>query len=188
MSLFNSESMDPGQLLKTIFDPKLVAVMRLFLHDREKEYYLREVSKLTRVSPATTLRIIRKLHKAEILQEIRIKKFKLYRLAVNENVTFLESFMKEETHILNEFVNSLKILPGVQSVILHGKDQPDRANVLIIGENVDSGQTKALCGAIREKYRFTISALTLTQDQFEQMSSMGLYSGEKKLVYRRDQS
>ena len=179
--------MESGKLLMSLFGPKIVSVLRLFLRDKDKEYYLREVSKLTKVPAATTFRILHKLLELGIINEIRVKKFKLYKLADNENVMFLESFLKEETQILNEFVKMVSRMNGVESIMLHEKELKDRANLLIIGDGVNTGQIKTWCGEVREKHKFTISSLTLTREQFEQMSGMGLYSGEKTVLFRRQE-
>jgi len=70
-------------------------------------------------------------------------------------------------------------------VLLHGKQGNQRANVLIIGSDVDNAKIKEICGNIKEKYKFIISPLVLTAEQFKQMSSMGLYSGKEKVLFKR---
>ena len=82
-------------------------------------------------------------------------------------------------------MESASKIPNVESLILHGSELKDRANILIIGENVDSNLVKNICGEIKEEYNFTVSALTLAKAQFEQMSDMGLYSGKRKTLFER---
>lgn len=177
--------MEEINVLEGLFDTKILKIVRLFLNEKENQFYLREISNKVSVPVATTFRIVKKLLELGLIQEIKIKKFKLYMLKEGSNTKFLESFIREEKRILDLFIDKIKVLSGINSVILHGKEMKDRANLLIIGENIDSNAIKQLCGEIKDKYNFTISSLTLTEDQFTQMSSMGLYSGEKKILYKK---
>jgi len=177
--------MEEINILEGLFDSKILKVIRLFLNEKDNQFYLREISNKVNVPVATTFRIVKKLLKLGLIQEIRIKKFKLYKIKEGSNTKFLESFIREEKRILDQFVDRIKNISGINSVILHGKEKKDRVNILIIGENIDSNSIKQLCADIKEKYNFTISSLTLTEDQFKQMSSMGLYSGEKKTLFKK---
>ncbi len=177
--------MEDINILEGLFDTKILKITRLFINEKENQFYLREISKKVNVPIATTFRIVKKLLKLEIIEEIKIKKFKLYKLKESLNTKFLESFIREEKRILDNFVERIKQIPGVNSLILHGREMKDRANILLIGESIDSNQIKQICADIKEKYNFTISSLTLTEDQFTQMSSMGLYSGDKKILYKK---
>lgn len=177
--------MEEINVLDGLFDPKILKIIRLFLNEKEDRFYLREISSKVNVPIATTFRIVKKLLKLGLIQEIKIKKFKLYRIKESSNIKFLESFIREEKRILDLFVDKIKDLSGINSVILHGKEKKDRVNILLIGENIDPNSVKQICADIKEKYNFNISSLTLTEDQFKQMSSMGLYSGEKKLLYKK---
>ena len=40
---------------------------------------------------------------------------------------------------------------------------------------------------ISDKYKFNIILLTLTPDQYNQMSSMGLYPGKKKILFESEE-
>lgn len=177
--------MEDVNFLEQLFDAKTLRILKLFLRDSQSTYYLREVSKLTGVSLASTYRILNRILKLNIIEQVQIKRFKVYKLASNKRVDFLEQFLKEEKRILESFVDQIRTHAGIQAVILHGDAQPDRANVLLIGENIDTNELKRLCAEVKEKYNFTISPLTLTQEQFNQMSSMGLYSGKKKVLFKK---
>ncbi len=58
--------------------------------------------------------------------------------------------------------------------------------MLIVGADVSQGEVKRICAEIMEQYEFKISSLTLAPEQYEQMSSMGLYPGVKKTLYKRN--
>ncbi|NQV08241.1 hypothetical protein HQ529_00125 [Candidatus Woesearchaeota archaeon] len=177
--------METIEILDQLFDKKILKVLKLFIVDKEKEFYLREIAKETRVSVATCFRIVNKLVELEVIKQIKIKKFKLYKFNDNDITKFLETFLKEEKQILNIFVKRVVQISGVESVMLHGKESRDKANVLIIGENIDSNELKRISAEIKEKYKFNVAALALTREQYQQMTAMGLYSGEKRILFRR---
>lgn len=170
--------------LTQLFDHKLIDILRMFLQLPEKKFYLKEVSDSANVSIASTHRILSKLSKLEVLDEIKISKFKAYQLAKNEKAEFLATFIKQSVKVLEIFVGMIKEIKGVEMVILHGKETETKANVLVIGQDVPLAEIKAAVAELREKYNFTISYLTLAHDQYEQMSAMGLYSGSKKTLYQ----
>jgi hypothetical protein len=177
--------MEELQLLEGLFDRKLISVLRVFFRDRTKQHFLQELSRQSKVPMATCSRILYKLSRLEIIEVSKISRTKLYRLAANRKAEYLGEIFKEDLHIIKLFVSRAMGIPGVRKIVLHGKEQPDRANVLLIGHGIDHGAVKELCAEIRERYRFSISDLSLTEEQYYQMTNMGLYSGEKKLLFER---
>lgn len=173
------------EVLKEVFDDKLISVLRLFFQDSSKQFYLKELSGLSAVSLATTHRILRKLVRLGIINEVKISKFRVYQLAENEKTEFLASFIKQSLKVLELFVDMVKKISNVDMVVLHGKETDNRANILIIGGGISPDKIKAIATDVREKYNFTISYLTLAHDQYIQMSEMGLYSGKKKVLFER---
>ncbi len=65
-------------ILSLIAEKKLAKILRVFLDNPSHEFYLLEIAAKSDVSPATTLRITRRLVKDNILKEVRISRFKLY--------------------------------------------------------------------------------------------------------------
>lgn len=177
--------MDKIAVFEDLFDKKIIAVLKILFRDNKKKYYLQELSREAKVPMATALRILDKLHKLEIVDVEKISRTKLYHLKENKKVEFLGTLFKVDRQIMDKFVEMIKDLPGLKSVILHGKEHPDRANVLLIGEDLDPGKVKEICAEIKEKYNFTITSLSLTETQYDQMSQMGLYSGAKKVYFER---
>ncbi|MBI5389303.1 helix-turn-helix domain-containing protein [Candidatus Woesearchaeota archaeon] len=178
--------MEETKLLEELFDRKLIGVLRTFFQQSGKQLYLKEIAEKAGVSMATTHRILAQLVRLEILKEIKISKFKVYQLAENEKTEFLGSFIKQSVKVLELFVEQVKKVPHIETIVLHGKDTENRANVLIIGENVDTNAVKLIVAELFEKYHFVISYLTLARDQYQQMSDMGLYSGKKKVLYGQE--
>lgn len=177
--------MEPAKLLEQLFDRKILTLVKLFLDNPERQYGLREAAKATKLPPATAHRLIHRLVDLEILQETRIKQLRLYKLSNNKATKFLDEMMAVKKSAIEDFVDSAATLAGVQEIIQHGKATKDKVNLLIIGESIDSAALAHLVGDIKENYNFTILHLVLSPDQYQQMASMGLYEGEKKILSRR---
>ena len=173
------------EVLEALLSPSTLKVLRLFINNDEQSYYLREVAKLTRVPPASTFRIINQLVEIDLLKVQPIKRFKLYSLNT-ESRSFLYDILQDRKSAVVEFVNSIKEFDGVNMVVLHGKEDKDRANVLVIGNSLDTESIKRNAVYISEKFHFNIILLTLTPDQYNQMSSMGLYPGKKKILFEAE--
>ncbi len=177
--------MEPTKLLEGLFDKKRMTLIRLFLDHPEQEYGVREAAKATRLSPATAYRIIRLLVKLEIVDERKIKKLRLYRLALTKETKFLDELLAVKKSAIEEFVERASGVRGVDALIQHGKAAKEKVSILVIGQEVDTAALSLIVGEIKAQYRFTVLILTLAPDQYEQMSSMGLYAGEKLVLFRR---
>lgn len=173
------------ETLTSLFDNKIIAVLAVLVNDSTNGLYLREISKYSGVSDSTTFRIIKKLMEVKIVSQQKIKKLKLYTFNRNENTDFIYNLLKKDVQVLQVFVEEAKKIENIQAILLHKEEANNRANVLIIGTNVDTGKVKELSGNIKEKYNFVVSPLVLTLEQFEQMSHMGLYSGKEKVLFKK---
>jgi ACT domain-containing protein len=132
---------------------------------------------------ATTFRILKKLKELGVVDEHIIKKTKLYALSKNKNTQVLTSLLEEKKSILDEFVEAVSKLAGVEMIVLHGEATNEKANILIIGTGVDHKAAKDKVGEIKEKYNFNIIELALEPGQFNQMFSMGLFPGKKVILW-----
>lgn len=177
--------MEPGKILEELFDKKTLAVLRLFSTNAEKQYYLREIAKATRVPIATVFRIVRKLVAMGIIDEIRIKKFKIYQYGKGKESKFVEQLIEVRKGAVEEFVELLRPVEGIRQVILHGKKLKDKANVLIIGTGVPTEPLVQAAARIREEMGFTIIYLVLEPLQYEQMAHMGLYSDDRQVLLQK---
>ena len=88
--------MHDENLLENLFDSKSLRVLRLFIDDKNNEFYLREISKKSNVPVSSTFRIVAKLRYLKLVDQIKIKKFKLYKLAETDNAKFLIKILKEK--------------------------------------------------------------------------------------------
>ena len=177
--------MHDENLLERLFDSKSLKILRLFIDDKDNEFYLREIAKKSNVPVTSTFRIIARLKKFKVVDQIKIKKFKLYKLSDNDNAKFLIRLLKEKPRAMEEFVNLAKNIETIDEIILHGKQENKHASLILIGYDIGAGKVKKLCADIKEKYSFKISTLSLGREQFEQMKGMDLFPRVKRLLYRR---
>jgi len=172
-------------ILEEFFDRKELAILKLFLFDDTDKFYLREISKRTKIPVATTFRIVRKFKQIGIIDETVIKKTKLYSIAQNKSTKLLSTLFEERKSILDEFVSAATALPGVVMILIHGEEEKDKANLIILGTNIDTKAIKNKIGELKEKYNFNIIELVLEPAQFTQMSSMNLFPNKKTILWEK---
>ena len=172
--------MSKKEVLAKLIDKKKSSILRVVLNSNE-ELYLKEIANKSNVSITSTFRILQELVEQGILQKREWKTSKVYSPLQNDKVAFLQELFYEEYEGLNEFTAAVEDLTSIKEIILHGPQKKNKANVLLIGEGIDSSKVENICKQIREK-GFDLSYLTLTKEQYEQMAKMGLYSGDKKVL------
>src|SRR3989338_1624411 len=118
--------MEQIKILEELFDKKTLAVLRLFSSNADKQYYLREIAKATRVPIATVFRIVRKLVTMGVVNEIKIKKFKIYQYGTGKESKFVEQLIEIRRGAVEEFVENCRSIDGIWQVILHVKKLKDR--------------------------------------------------------------
>ncbi len=175
------------EILESLISPSTLRILKLFLNNEDQEYYLREISKLTRIPPATVFRIVAQLVDKRILLVHQIKRFKLYHYNI-EDAGFLADLLQDRKSAVAEFIKLIGEFEGVQMVVLHGKEEKDKSNILVIGNDMDIDSIKRNAVFISDKYKFNIILLTLTPEQYNQMSSMGLYPGKKRILFETETS
>ncbi len=176
--------MEVGDVLRELFDEKTIDVLSLFHSSPDETFYLREISEKTGVSAATTYRIIQRLLETEVITKTEVKTAKLYTLRDTGVNRELKGLFEEEPDPLDLFVDYACECAGVKKILLHEKSD-DTNNVLVVGENLDSEQINDKATEIRKKHDFGLVVLTLSKQQFRQMSDMGLFPGNKELLWER---
>ncbi len=174
--------MDKKLVLEKLFDKKMIKVLRLLINNPGREFYLREMSKITKVSPATTYRIVKTLKELELVQEKKNKYLKLYS-ANQKNLSIFQDLLEDKSAALKEFVEFVSKMQGVKQVILHGDEEKDKASIIIVGEGSSQEQISSKVVEIKERFAFNIIYMFLSPDQYSQMSSMGLFSGNKVVLF-----
>ena len=177
--------MESQKILEGLFDKKMLTILKLFLKKKDQQFYLKEISKQTKVPLATTHRILNKLLELEIIDKTKIKHLKIYKLAENEKTKYLESVFEEKKTILDEFIEQANNIDGIKIIMIYGREEKDKANLLIIGESIDNSLIREIIVKIKEKYNFTITHLVLTESQYQQMAAMNLYPGKKEVLLEK---
>ena len=172
-----------NDILEKLFDAKILAVLRQFFQHDNKEFYIRELSKLSKVPLASTFRIVRKLVDYNIIREVKLSKFKVYVLDDNEQSRFLGQIVKKEKQALQVFVTKIKNLPNLRKIYIQGKEEKNSANVILIGEELYQPEIKQVCADIKAEFNYIVSPLSLDEDQFLQMQKM--YPIKKKLLFEK---
>lgn len=178
---------DKKTIIESLLNPSLLKILKLFINNDDQKYYLREVAKIAKIPPATTYRMLNQLVKAEILTIEQIKTMKLYYLN-QDNTYFLTEVLQDRKSAVQDFVESISAFDNVEMVVLHGNEEKTKANVLVIGKEMDTESIKKNALYISDKYKFNLIILTLTPDQYNQMASMGLYPGKKKILFEANHS
>ncbi len=168
------------ELLTAVFDKKKAAILRVLLNAAE-ELSLNEIAQRTKVPMSSAYRILQELAKSGIIERKEWKNSKVYRWKPSKETPLLQELFQEEFDGVAAFLESVKSLPGLQGVIHHGVKKKGRANLLLIGDGLNTVAIEEAARKVREK-KFELSFLTLTKSQYEQMAKMGLYSGEKEVL------
>ncbi|MBN2881847.1 helix-turn-helix domain-containing protein [Candidatus Woesearchaeota archaeon] len=179
------EALNESEFLGELFDKKVVSILSQFLGNPDHEFYLRELSRASKVSPATTHRILFRLEKLDLVESVSVAKFKIYLLKKNKHSEFLSRVIKTEINPLQIFIDKISEIREISSVILHGKKTKTQANVILLGSYFDQQILRQIIDDLKTKYKFDISYLTLSEDQFEKMTQMGLYHENRTVLFER---
>lgn len=174
--------MNKKKVIETLFDKKVIKILRLFINNPDSEYYLREIARISKVSPASTYRIISSMKDLELLEERRDKHLKTYILNQDNAGMFID-LLGDKKSAIQEFAQFIKDVDGVRSCIMHGKEEKDKASILVVGTDIDQEVIRSQTINIKEKYDFNIIFLVLDPVQYDQMLQMGLYPGKKTVLY-----
>lgn len=174
--------LDKKTIFESLLNDSLLKILKLFINNEDQKYYLREIAKLTRTPPATTYRMLNQLVQSKIIDVEEIKTAKLYCLNM-DNSFFLTEILQDRKSAIQDFVESISSFDNLEMVVLHGNEEKNKANVLVIGKDMDVESIKKNALYISDKYKFNIILLTLTPEQYNQMASMGLYPGKKKILF-----
>lgn len=179
-TLFPCTMVGREEVLTALFDKKKAALLRVLLNASE-ELSLNEIWKRSNVPLSSAYRLLQELSKKGIIDRKEWKNSKVYRWKPSKETPLLQELFQEEFDGVAAFLEWTKNIPGIQSIIQHGGKRKGKANILLIGEGISMAAVEEVCRKIREN-GFELKYVTLTKDQYEQMTKMGLYSGEKEVI------
>ncbi len=169
---------DQRALLTQIFDEKTVLVLEQILHKKDI-FYLREVSKDSGVSLATTFRIVQKLVKMGLVDKDIQGKFNYYHI-VRDTPIFEEIF----SLIVGEKPNPEKIVKEYfdskyGDVVQIWVERKTKSKFFVVGEGISKEDTTQVIADVKERIGKKITALAISQEQFNQMKEMGMINSDK---------
>jgi DNA-binding MarR family transcriptional regulator len=176
--------MQTGEVLKSLFDEKKIAVLQYFIY-HSGDSTLSEVVDATGISLATMHRILKELAQKQLLDTTKIKHMTLYTLGQSQAAQALANLFYEHPTPIMEFVNKTRPMQGIQQIIMHGEASNRRANIVVIGEGIDKESVNAEVANRLEQDRFTISHLILDPEQFSMLENMGQFSDKKTVLYKK---
>ena len=168
------------EVISALLDSKKVSVLKVLLNSSE-ELYLKEIAEKSNVSITSTFRLLQDFVNQDLIEKKLWKTSKIYLCKKNEKVNFLKELLFEEFDGVQTFLDSIKEISEIKKIILQGKKTRNKANLLLIGENINQTKIDEICKEIKNQ-GFELSYFPLTEQQYEQMTKMGLYSGEKKVL------
>lgn len=171
-------------VLKEIFDEKIVEIVNVFIENPEKKFSLTDISNITKVKVATTFRIINKLLKKEFLTPVTIGKVNIYQLAKNEKTRSLLAILKKESSPLQEFAQNISDISDIVKIILESSED-NKAKLLIISNKDNSDKIKETVEKIKNKFRFEIEFVELRQEQYEGLKTFKNFDLEKNTIWEK---
>ncbi len=174
--------MDKKKVIETLFDKKIVKILRLLVNNQGRDFYLREIARTTKVSPATTYRTLKLLKDLELVEEKKNRYLKVY-CSNPKNISMFADLLEDKSAALREFTEFISTVVGINQVILHGDEERERASIIIVGTGVNQELINPKVVELKERFNFSIIYMVLSQDQYDQMVSMGLYSGKKAVLF-----
>jgi len=173
------------EILKDLFDEKIIEVINLFIENPEKKYFLSDVANKTKINMTTTFRILNKLVSKKFLNATILGKVRIYQLEKNEKTQELLKILKKGGGVLNKFIEEISIHPRIKKIILESKDK-NNAKIIIVGDFLPEDKIKRTIENIKNKDNFKINYVEISENQYEKLKNFQNYELEKKVIWKRN--
>lgn len=161
------------ELLAQLFDRKTINLLKTLLTKKDN-FYLRDISRESGVSLATTFRIVQRLMGLGLVAKESKDKFIFYNLLRDTNVfNELSSLIVGATDPLQILKAELDTKFGQNSYALHttrGKDK----KLFLVSEKLNQKEIEQLIQQNQQLQNQKLSYLVLQPQQFDQMMQLGL--------------
>ena len=174
------------EILKDLFDEKIIKIIDIFLENPTKRFNLTEIANKSRINVATTSRILTKLIEKRFIKETIIGKIRIYQWARNEKTLALTKLLKKDNSPLQDFINEVSLHPRIKKIILESK-QKENAKLLIVGSFIPTEKINKLCKKIKNKEKFTIHFVEISESQYENLKNFKTYDLENKIIWKREE-
>lgn len=174
------------EVLKGLFDDKILSIINLFAKHPEKQFYLSEISKMSGVNVSSTFRIISKLIENEVIKDTLIGKVRIYQFGSGEKAMALWNLLKKssEKDPLCLYIEKIKLEPKLRKIILDSKGIKE-AKLILIAETVPIRNIEKFAEEIQKQFNFKINAVCMSSSQFESLKLFKNFDLEKKLIWER---
>ncbi|MBR9706413.1 helix-turn-helix domain-containing protein [Candidatus Pacearchaeota archaeon] len=172
------------EVLKDLFDEKILEIINLFMENPEKRYFLSDVANITKINVTTTFRILNKLVSKGFLRATIVGKVRIYQLEKNEKTRELIKILKKEGSALDRFVTEVSTHPRIKKIILESKDK-NHAKLILVGDFLPQSKINKTIEDIKSKENFVITFVEINENQYEGLRSFKNYNLEKKVIWQR---
>lgn len=170
-------------VLEKLADERSIAILKVFAKKPDAGFTMAEVQKRTKLPAATTFRQLKMLTKQGFLAAESLKHLSIYKLAQNDLTQTVTSLLYEHPEPLQVFLERVESLSGVEEIIMTGKTE-NGANIQVVGRDVPKAQVNEVVAAVLDRYSYKITHLVVEPEQYATMVSMGLYPGQRTVLYR----
>lgn len=174
--------MDNLEILRKLFDDKIVSILNMFLEKAQENFSLTQISSSSGVNNATTLRILGKLIDQNIIEMNIIGKSKVYRLKPSQKTLFLSNMIKKEYQV-SDFIDAATRIKGVEKLILESRTK-ESAKILIVTSIELKDKLEAIAKTISDKYDYKINFIEINEKQFSEMEKFG-FELSPKIIWER---
>ena len=173
-------------LVVGLIDKKLSTVLEVFFENPKERFYLKQISKATGVSNTSTFRIVKRLCRMGIVREEIVGPAKLYFISEKKEVMMLSELFKPKKSATQQIKEGLAGIDGIDYIVMYGKAQNGKATVFLIGPSPNGKEIESAKERVEKCSGLLINYITLTDVQFNQMSRLGLYPEEKRVIWKRE--
>ncbi|MBD3263021.1 helix-turn-helix domain-containing protein [Candidatus Woesearchaeota archaeon] len=166
-------------LLAKLFDEKTVKILKKLLI-KKGVFYLRDLSRETGVSLATTYRIVQKLIKLGLVTKDKQDKFTFYRL-LNDSPAYKELYsliIGTAPDPISNIRKELENRYGAKKFslyLLKGKEK----KIFVVSKTANSAAVKSIISKVADKTGKKFNHIVLKPTQFSQMQEIGLINRDK---------
>ncbi|MFH0869208.1 MAG: helix-turn-helix domain-containing protein [archaeon] len=167
-----------SQLLASLFDKKTIEILKKLLLKKDI-FYLRDLSRETGVSLATTFRIVQKLMSLGLVTKEQQDKFTWYKLLRDTDI-YREVYslvMGATPDPADMFKQQLKgrFAAAFQAYMTRDKDK----KIFVISDMVKQADADAIISSVTETTGTKLNCMVITPAFFEQMQTIGMIAKEK---------
>jgi len=171
-------------ILKDLFDEKIIKIISLFIENPGKKYFLSDVANITKVNITTTFRILNRLSEKGFMKTAVIGKVRNYQLDYNEKTRELMKILRKDEDPIQKFISLISNRPRLRRVLLESKEG-NNAKIILVGEFIPQEKITLIVNQIKKEYNFTINHVELSEEQYIKLRDFKNYDLDKKIIWEK---